>query len=162
MTLYYDPLIDFKNTLAFSGSWIMWGFYLLPNDRAMAERFYEAAKKSCLIEKPDGSAHMVAVPGITTDHPYITVRTLSLANELGDTEVVKKIRAHVEAHYEPTRDTDAGSKSSGCKNSVTNSVDRKRTICETGFMNYGPVCKGFIIECYIFFMETSLPLYHMA
>ncbi len=106
--MYYDPLIPHNHTVPFSGSWIMWGFYLLPNDRVMARRFYEAAKKDYLIEKPDGTAHMVLAPGMTEDHSYMTVRTLSMANELGDTEIVKKMRAHVEAHYEPTWDREKG------------------------------------------------------
>ena len=74
----------------------------------MAQRFYEAAKKGFLVEKSDRTAYMVAAPGITKDNPYITARTLSLANELGDTEIVKKLRAYVEAHYEPTWDREAG------------------------------------------------------
>lgn len=108
MTIYYDPLIDYNNTVPAVFSWIMWGFYLLPSDRAMATRFYEAAKRDYLVEKPDGTAYMAFAPGATEDHPYMTVRALSLANDLGDTETVGKIRAHVEANYEPTWDRDAG------------------------------------------------------
>lgn len=106
--MYYDPLIDLNHTLPSSGNWIGWGFYLLPNDREMAQRFYEAATQGCLVEKTDGTAHMVAIPGKAKDDPYITALTLSLANELGDTEVVKKMRAHVEAQYEPTWDRESG------------------------------------------------------
>src|SRR5260370_35150231 len=51
---------------------------------------------------------MVGGSGNTKDKPYITDRTLSLANEVGDTEIVKKLRAYVEAHYEPTWDREAG------------------------------------------------------
>lgn len=97
-----------NHTVPSSGNWIGWGFYLLPNDREMAQRFYEVAKHGSLVEKADGTAHMVAAPGRTKDNPYITAQTLSLAHELGDTEVVKKMRAHVEAHYEPTWDREAG------------------------------------------------------
>jgi hypothetical protein len=91
-----------------SGNWIGWAFYLLPNDREMAQRFYEVAKRSYLVEEADGTAHMVAAPGRTKDNPYVTAQTLSLANELGDTEAVKKMRAYVDAHYEPTWDRDTG------------------------------------------------------
>jgi hypothetical protein len=108
VTGYYDPLLDLNHTVPSSGNWIGWGFYLLPNDREMAHRFYEVAKYGSLVEKADGTAHMVAAPGRTKDNPYITAQTLSLAHELGDTEVVKKLRAYVEAHYEPTWDREAG------------------------------------------------------
>jgi hypothetical protein len=108
MTMYYDPLLDLNHTIPSSVNWIAWGFYLLPNDREMAQRFYEAAKQGSLVEKADGTAHMAAAPGRTKDDPYITVLALSLANELGDTEVMKKLRAYVEAHYEPTWDREAG------------------------------------------------------
>jgi hypothetical protein len=108
MTMYYDPLVDLNHTIPSSGNWIGWGFYLLPNDREMAQHFYEAATQGCLVEKPDGTAHMVAIPGKAKDDPYITALTLSLANELGDTEVVKKLRAYVEAQYEPTWDRESG------------------------------------------------------
>jgi hypothetical protein len=108
VTIYYDPLLDLNHTLPSSANWIAWGFNLVPNDREMAQRFYEAAKKGFLVEKSDGTAHMVAAPAITKDNPYITARTLSLANELGDTEIVKKLHAYVQAHYEPTWDGEAG------------------------------------------------------
>ena len=108
VTIYYDPLIDYNNTLPAVFSWIMWGFYLLPSDRAMTTRFYEAAKRDYLVEKPDGTAYMTFAPGATEDHPYMTVRALSIANDLGDTETVRKMRAHVEANYEPTWDRSAG------------------------------------------------------
>ena len=108
VTMYYDPLLDFNHKIPSSANWIAWGFYLVPNDREMAQRFYEVAKQGFLVEKPDETAYMVATPGITKDNPYITVRTLSLANELGDTEIVKKLHAYVEAHYEPTWDREAG------------------------------------------------------
>jgi hypothetical protein len=107
-TMYYDPLLDLNHTMPPSGLWIGWAFYLLPNDRAMAQRFYEAATQGCLVEKADGAAHMVAAPGRTKDDSYTTVLTLILAHELGDTEVVKKLRAHAEAQYEPTWDHKAG------------------------------------------------------
>lgn len=107
-TMYYDPLLDLNHTSPSSGNWIGWGFYLLPNDRAMAQRFYEVATRGSLVHKADGTAHMAAAPGRTRDNSYTTLLTLSLANELGDTEVVKKLRAHVEAHYEPTWDRAAG------------------------------------------------------
>ena len=80
--MYYDPLLDLNHTTPASGNWILWGFYLLPNDREMAHRFYEAAKHGSLVEKADGTAHMVASPGKAKDGPYITALTLSLANEL--------------------------------------------------------------------------------
>ena len=86
----------------------MWGFYLAPNDPAMARRFYEAIKKDYLVEKPDGTAHVILVPGATDDHPYMTVRMLAMANELGDAETVEKLQAHIEANYEPIWDRDAG------------------------------------------------------
>ena len=108
VTLYYDPLLDVNHRIPSSANWIAWGFNLVPNDREMAQRFYQAAKKGFLVEKSDRTAYMVAAPGITKDNPYITARTLSLANELGDTEIVKKLRAYVEAHYEPTWDRQAG------------------------------------------------------
>jgi hypothetical protein len=108
VTIYYDPLLDLNHTVPSSGNWTGWGFYLLPNDREMAHRFYEVAKHGYLVDEADGTAHMVAAPGRTKDIPYITAQTLSLAHELGDTEVVKKMRAHVEAHYEPTWDREAG------------------------------------------------------
>jgi hypothetical protein len=108
VTLYYDPLLDVNHRIPSSANWIAWGFNLVPNDREMAQRFYEAAKKGFLVEKSDRTAYMGAAPGITKDNPYITARTLSLANELGDTEIVKKLRAYVEAHYEPTWDREAG------------------------------------------------------
>jgi len=108
VTIYYDPLLDVNHRIPSSANWIVWGFNLVPNDREMAQRFYEAAKKGFLVEKSDRTAYMVAAPGITKDNPYITARTLSLANELGDTEIVKKLRAYVEAHYEPTWDREAG------------------------------------------------------
>jgi len=106
VTIYYDPLLDLNHTIPSSANWIAWGFNLVPNDREMAQRFYDVAKKGFLVDLADGTAHMVAAPGITRDNPYITARTLSLANELGDTEVVKRLRAYVEAHYEPTWDRD--------------------------------------------------------
>jgi hypothetical protein len=108
VTIYYDPLLGLNHSIPSSANWIAWGFNLVPNDREMAQRFYEAAKKGFLVEKPDGTAYMVAAAGTTKDNPYITARTLGLANELGDTEIVKKLRAHVEAHYEPTWDRAAG------------------------------------------------------
>jgi hypothetical protein len=108
VTLYYDPLLDGNHRIPSSANWIAWGFNLVPNDREMAQRFYQAAKKGFFVEKSDRTAYMVAAPGITKDNPYITARTLSLANELGDTEIVKKLRAYVEAHYEPTWDREAG------------------------------------------------------
>lgn len=108
MTIYYDPLIDYNNTLPAVFSWIMWGFYLLPNDRAMATRFYETVKRDYLVEKPDGTAYITFAPGATEDHPYMTVRALSLAQDLGDTETARKIRSHAEANYEPTWDRDTG------------------------------------------------------
>jgi len=108
VTIYYDPFLDLNHSIPSSANWIAWGFNLVPNDREMAGRFYEVAKKGFLVEKPDGTAYMVAAPGITKDNPYVTARTLSLANELGDTEIVKKLRAHVEAHYEPTWHREAG------------------------------------------------------
>jgi len=106
--MYYDPLLDFHHKTPSSANWIEWAFYLLPNDREMAQRLYEAAKQGSLVEKADGTAHMVVAPGSTKDAPFITARALSLANEIGDTEVVKKLRAYVEAHYEPTWDREAG------------------------------------------------------
>lgn len=108
MTIYYDPLIDYNNTLPAIFSWLMWGFYLLPSDPGMATRFYEITKRDYLVEKSDGTAHMTFAPGATDDHPYMTARGLSMANELGDTQTVGKIRAHADAHYEPTWDRDAG------------------------------------------------------
>src|SRR6266436_7109418 len=108
VTIYYDPLLDVNHRLPSSANCIAWGFNLVPNDREMAQRFYQAAKKGFLVEKSDRTAYMVAAPGITKDNPYITARTLSLANELGDTEILKKLRAYVEAHYEPTWDPEAG------------------------------------------------------
>jgi hypothetical protein len=108
VTMYYDPLVDLNHTIPAVFGWLMWGFYLLPNDPAMATRFYEAIKREYLIEKPDGTAHVILVPGATDDHQYMTVRMLAMANELGDTETVKKLQAHVEARYEPTWDRDAG------------------------------------------------------
>jgi hypothetical protein len=108
VTGYYDPLLDLNHAPPSSGNWIGWAFYLLPNDREMARRFYEVAKHGSLVEKADGTAYMVSAPRRTKDIPYVTIRTLSLAHELGDAEGVKKLRAYVDANYEPTWDREAG------------------------------------------------------
>ena len=109
VTTYYDPLLDLNHhTVLSAGNLIQWAFNLLPNDREMARRFYDLAKRDCLTTKADGTAHIVAAPGWTREDVLTTALTLSLANELGDTEVVKTLRAHAEAHYEPTWDRDAG------------------------------------------------------
>jgi hypothetical protein len=108
VTFYYDPLLDLNHTIPLSGSWVNWGFFLLPNDRAMARRFYEVATRGSLVQPADGTAYMAAAPGMTKDDLYTTILTLSMANNLGDTEVVKKLRAHAEARYEPTWDRAAG------------------------------------------------------
>jgi hypothetical protein len=108
VTAYYDPLLHLNHIVPLSSSLIMWALYLLPNDQEMARRLYDLAKRDCLAAKADGTAHMVAAPGRTRDDIFTTALTLSLANELGDTEVVKTLRAHAEAHYEPTWDRDTG------------------------------------------------------
>jgi len=56
VTMYYDPLLDFNHKIPSSANWIAWGFYLVPNDREMAQRFYEVAKQGFLVEKPDETA----------------------------------------------------------------------------------------------------------
>ena len=56
VTIYYDPLLDLNHSIPSSANWISWAFNLVPNDRNMAQRFYEAAKKGFLLEKSDGSA----------------------------------------------------------------------------------------------------------
>ena len=125
--MYYDPLVDLNHTIPAVFGWLMWGFYLLPNDPAMATRFYEAIKRDYLIEKPDGTAHVILVPGATDDHQYMTVRMLAMANELGDTETVKKLQGHVEANYEPTWDRDAGEFNVFVAKSVVGSVEDPNT-----------------------------------
>jgi len=97
-----------NNTALTAGNLISWGFFLLPSDQEMARRFYELAKRNCLVERADGTAHMAPAPGDTRDDILTTALTLSFANELGDTATVQKLRAYAEAHYEPTWDREAG------------------------------------------------------
>lgn len=106
--MYYDPLLNLNHTQLTAGNLIMWGFFLLPNDQAMAQRFYELALRNCLVEEADGTAHIAPAPGRTRDDIVTTTLTLSLANELGDTATVQKLRAHAEARYEPTWDRETG------------------------------------------------------
>jgi len=108
VTMYYDPLVDLNHSRPAVFGWLMWGFYLLPNDPAMARRFYEAVLKDYVVHNADGNAHAVLESGTTDDHPYMTVRLLAMANELGDTETADKLWGHVEANYEPTWDRDSG------------------------------------------------------
>jgi hypothetical protein len=47
--MYYDPVLDFNHTIPSSANWIAWEFYLVPNDREMAQRFYEVTKQGYLV-----------------------------------------------------------------------------------------------------------------
>jgi hypothetical protein len=108
LTFYYDPIINLNHKPTVALSWLWWAFFLLPSDREMARLFYAATKKHFLVERDDGSAFFRPLPGVELDDPYLTARALSMAHELGDGDIVRKLRAHAEAHYEPTWDRAAG------------------------------------------------------
>jgi hypothetical protein len=108
LTFCYDPIINLNHKPTVVLSWLWWAFFLLPNDREMARLFFAATKEHFLVERDDGSAFVRLVPGVELDEPWSTIRALCIANELGDAEVARKLRAHAEARYEPTWDRVAG------------------------------------------------------
>jgi hypothetical protein len=91
VTTYYDPLLDMNHTVPSASNLILWAFALLPNDREMARRLYDLAKRDCLTTKADGTAHIVVAPGWTREDIFTTALT-----------------SHAETHYEPTWDRDTG------------------------------------------------------
>lgn len=100
ITLYYDPLIPY-NHLRGPESALMWALYLAPQRPEMARRLFDAAVQRFQwrslepLQEPPGN-------------PRFTLWGLILAREFGDDAVYAKLKAHAEAHYEPTWQQEGG------------------------------------------------------
>ncbi|ETW95390.1 MAG: hypothetical protein ETSY1_30830 [Candidatus Entotheonella factor] len=107
VTLYYDPLIDYHHRVNVAGTLgLVW--QLVPQQPEDARLLFEAAVEQL------GWNHLDLLQESTRDRttlvptPRGTLLGLMLARELGYDDVYAKLRAHAEAHYEPTRDTESG------------------------------------------------------
>jgi hypothetical protein len=90
--LYYDPIIDHLHGRSRGGG-LGVAFYMLPQNRQLAEVLYEAGIESGGWRNPD-----VAIPAGDPRGPAL-VHTL--AREFGDSVVEKKLRDHAEVAFEP-------------------------------------------------------------
>ncbi len=107
VTLYYDPVIDYHHRVNVAGTLgLIW--QIAPQKAEDARLLFEAA-----IEQV-GWTTLAPVQEITRDRttlvptPRGTLLGLMLARELGYDEVYAKLKAHAEAHYEPTWDSETG------------------------------------------------------
>lgn len=89
MTMYYDPLADFKvNTPGTAGAGVGTAFYLMPQSPEIATRIYEAAARSSGWHDPKREIQPDALG-------------LVMARALGDHTVVTRLSAAAERSLEP-------------------------------------------------------------
>ncbi len=107
VTLYYDPIVGHHHRVNVAGTLgLVW--QIVPQKAEDARLLFEAA-----IEQV-GWTQLESLQEITRDRttlvptPRGTLLGLMLARELGYDEVYAKLKAHAEANYEPTWDTETG------------------------------------------------------
>ncbi len=107
LTMYYDPLVNYHHRVGLGGGLALM-FQLVPQGRDEARRLFEAAAEQI------GWTTLEPVREITRDRttladtPQGTLLGLILAREFGHDAVYAKLKAHAEAHYEPTWHPDTG------------------------------------------------------
>jgi len=98
MVLYYDPIIDHKHGRSQAGG-LGVAFYMLPQNRQLAEVLYEAGIEALGWRNED-----VAIGG----DPRTPALVHTLARELGDSVVEQRLREYSEAAFEPRAFGEAG------------------------------------------------------
>jgi len=93
VTLYYDPLIEHKQTIGPSGGFAN-ALYLLPQDPAFAELLYQGAVSRMKWNDP-------AAPIQPTADPRFVALARILAAEFGDDVADRRLGLYAEEHYEP-------------------------------------------------------------
>ena len=100
LALYYDPILDHAQHLG-SGGGLAPAFYVLPQNRALAETLYESGVAALgwrdparEIGRPDGRMGSIV---------------LMLARELGDDVVEKRLREAIDTAFEPRHFGEEGS-----------------------------------------------------
>ncbi len=100
MALYYDPIVGHAHMAGPAGG-LAPSFYILPQDRALAERLYRAGIEALGWRDRDRD--------IQVGDPRMPSLVLTLARELGDTEVENRLRELAEQRFEPRSFGDEGS-----------------------------------------------------
>jgi len=103
LTVYYDPLINYHHRVG-PGGGLGLSFQLLPQKRDEARLLFEAAAESLGWRALDPVRESSKDWTSLQDTPRNTLLGLAIARELGDAAVYAKLKAHAEAHYEPTWD----------------------------------------------------------
>ena len=92
LALYYDPILDHAQHLG-AGGGLAPAFYVLPQNRALAETLYEAGIGALGWRDP---SHQIAQPD-----GRMGATVLMLARELGDDVIEKRVREVADSAYEP-------------------------------------------------------------
>lgn len=101
LTFYYDPLLQL-NFHAGGPVGLALGFFLAPQQPAVARRLYEGARAQLGWDQLGAPG-----PGLASSPRNLTLG-LVLAREFGDRATYAKLRRHAEAHYGPTWDRERG------------------------------------------------------
>ncbi len=107
LTLYYDPIVNHHHRVGLP-SGLSLAFQLVPQKWDEARLLFEAAAAQV------GWTTLEPVREITRDRtsrvdtPQGTLLGLILAREYGHDAVYAKLKAHAEAHYQPTWDPESG------------------------------------------------------
>jgi hypothetical protein len=88
VTLYYDPLVNFKLNSPGAGGGMLAAFLMAPQDREFATFLYEAAANASGVRA--ANAQVRSNPGL-----------LVMARELGDTQVAERLQAAAEREADP-------------------------------------------------------------
>ena len=100
LAAYYDPIVNHMHKGG-PTSGLGMAFYLLPQDRELAESFYYTAVEKIGWNNPDK-------PVRSLPDPRFVLLGVVLAREFGDDITFKHLSAFVEQHYEPGFDKERG------------------------------------------------------
>jgi hypothetical protein len=100
LAAYYDPIVNYMHKGG-PTSGLGMAFYLVPQDRKLAEIFYHAA-----VEKIGWNNPGKAVRSLPD--PRLLLLGVVLSREFGDSQTHANLSAYVEKHYEPGFDADTG------------------------------------------------------
>ncbi len=107
LTQYYDPLIDHHHLTGLGGG-LGAAFAVAPQKREAGQLLFEAAAEALGWTSLDPVRESSRELTTLEPSPRNTLIGLALAREYGNDAVYAKLKAHAEAHYEPTWNRETG------------------------------------------------------
>ena len=107
LTQYYDPLINYHHLTGHGGG-LGAAFAVAPQKREAGRLLFEAAAEALGWTSLDPVQESSRELTTLEPSPRNTLTGLALAREYGNDAVYAKLKAHAEAHYEPTWNQETG------------------------------------------------------